>query len=60
MRCVCVYCGILYNVKEPLENDSETHGSCDECYRIEMHNLVIYKKRLRDAKDKNSYSAHPN
>jgi len=41
MRCVCVYCGILYNVKEPFENDSETHGNCDECDRMEKHNLQI-------------------
>jgi len=42
MRCICVYCGILYNVKEPLENDQETHGNCDECDRMEKHNLAIY------------------
>ena len=52
MRCVCVYCGILYNVKEPFENDSETGGNCDECDRMEKHNLAIFMKELRHAQNK--------
>jgi len=42
MRCVCVYCGILYHIKEPYDNDAETHGNCDECDRIEKYNLELY------------------
>ena len=53
MRCVCVYCGILYNVKEPFENDSETHGNCDECDRMERHNLaIVMRKWSRHAQNK--------
>ena len=42
MRCICVYCGILYNIKEPYDIDDETHGNCDECDRIEKYNLDLY------------------
>jgi len=55
MRCVCVYCGILYNVKEPFDEDFETHGNCDECDRMEKHNLAIAMREWsRHAQDKNS------
>lgn len=39
MRCVCVECGILYDVKEPFEDDAETHGLCEECFSIVKGNL---------------------
>jgi len=32
MRCVCSYCQILYNLKPPYEDDSMTHGVCEECF----------------------------
>jgi hypothetical protein len=31
MRVVYSYCGILYDLKEPLEDDSISHGICEEC-----------------------------
>ena len=39
MRCECVYCEILYNVKEPFEDDSVSHGMCEECSPIVLGNL---------------------
>lgn len=34
MKQVCMYCGITYGEKEPLENKSETHGACVKCQRL--------------------------
>jgi hypothetical protein len=39
MRRVCCICGIFYGFKEPLEDDSETHGLCPECFENEMAKL---------------------
>jgi len=39
MRQVCMDCGILYGIKEPLEDDSETHGLCEECFPLEMKKI---------------------
>ena len=39
MRQVCYICGLLYGLKEPLDDDSETHGLCEECFRLEMQKL---------------------
>jgi len=39
MRQVCYVCGILFGIKEPYENDQETHGLCGECYEMEMNRL---------------------
>ncbi len=36
MRQICSVCKKFYGFKEPFEDDSETHGFCDECYEIEM------------------------
>jgi len=36
MRQVCYICGVLYGIKEPYEDDSETHGLCDECFSLEI------------------------
>lgn len=41
MRQICYICGILYGVKEPFEDDSETHGLCPECFELEMKKLEI-------------------
>ena len=32
MKVVCAWCGCSMGVKEPLEDDSTTHGMCAECY----------------------------
>ena len=39
MRRVCFVCKIMFGLKEPLEDDSETHGLCPECFKIEMTKL---------------------
>ena len=41
MRVICSECGILYNVKKPYEDDSTTHGICDECWPWVENNLKI-------------------
>ena len=41
MRVICSYCGILYDLKEPLEDDSISHGACPECWPWVKHNLEI-------------------
>lgn len=42
---MCYICGILFGVKEPLANDNETHGICDECFPMVMEN---YKKEMEE------------
>ncbi len=44
MRQVCYICGLLYGLKEPLEDDSETHGLCEECFKLEMQKLALLGK----------------
>ena len=39
MRSICSYCGILFDVKEPFEDESESHGMCPECLPIVFGNL---------------------
>jgi hypothetical protein len=39
MRQICCRCGILYGIKEPIEDDSETHGLCEECFPLEMKKI---------------------
>ena len=46
MRCICSYCDILFDVKEPLENDAETHGICSECHPIVLGNLKREIERI--------------
>jgi len=38
MRQICMDCGILYGVKEPYDDDHETHGLCGECFAIHLRN----------------------
>ena len=44
MRCVCYECGIVYDVKPPLDQDEESHGLCDECFPIAMINIAAYRR----------------
>jgi hypothetical protein len=44
MRQVCYNCKILYGIKEPLDDDSETHGLCPECFELEMAKLDTEQK----------------
>lgn len=49
MRQICCVCKILYGIKEPLDNDSETHGFCPECLKIQMKNINdFFDKKLED------------
>jgi len=41
MRIVCSYYQILYDLKEPLEDDSISHGICEECWPWVENNLEI-------------------
>lgn len=52
MRSICCECGILFDVKEPFDQDDETHGFCDECFEIIMNNIEIRRKTRE--KDSNS------
>ena len=44
MRRVCMDCNILFGIKEPLDDDSETHGLCPECFQVEMKKIEDYKE----------------
>ena len=46
---VCYRCKIVFGEKEPLEDRSETHGLCDECFVLEMNDIEAALKRMRDA-----------
>ena len=39
MRQICCICKILYGIKEPLDDDSETHGICPECLPGELKKI---------------------
>ena len=45
MRQICMVCGILYGLKEPFGDDSETHGLCEECFLVEMKKIEIELKK---------------
>jgi len=44
MRQICYECKICYGRKEPLEDDSETHGLCPECFEREMQKIKQYQE----------------
>ncbi len=52
MRQVCCSCGILYGIKPPLEDDSETHGFCLECFDGELEKIKLYQKDGTDRSNK--------
>ena len=45
MRSICCECNILFDVKEPYEQDDETHGYCDQCFEMVMANYGSNLKR---------------
>ena len=45
MRSICCECNILFDVKEPFDNDQETHGYCDECFKMVMVNIGELKRQ---------------
>jgi hypothetical protein len=44
-------CGILFGLKEPYENDEETHGICEDCFPIEMERIEREVKEWKEGKD---------
>ena len=46
MRVICSECGILYDLKKPYEDDSMTHGICEECWPRVENNLKIELSQL--------------
>ena len=44
MNQICCVCKILYGRKEPLNDDSETHGLCPECFKLEMKKIEEYRE----------------
>ena len=52
MRCLCCECGILYDVKPPLDQDDESHGYCEICFEWIMHNLKIKETRENARREK--------
>ena len=46
MRQICMICGILYGIKEPLDDDSETHGICEECFPLELKRIDAELEKL--------------
>lgn len=46
MRSICVYCNILFDVKEPYDNDAETHGICPWCWPIVKAQLEEHKNPI--------------
>lgn len=44
MRRICCVCSILFGLKAPYDDESETHGYCDECFDVEMRKLAILAK----------------
>lgn len=39
MICVCMDCKIVYRIKEPFEDESETHGLCPEHLKARMEEV---------------------
>lgn len=39
----------VFGEKEPFENKDETHGYCDECFKLETVEIQIALQKLRDA-----------
>jgi|GEM_PF-6331880 len=44
MRQICMDCKILFGQKEPLHDNSETHGLCPECFNLRMKQIQEYKE----------------
>ncbi len=55
MRVICCVCEVLYDVKEPFENDQVSHGYCELCWPWVEHNLRIELAQISEAEGK----AHP-
>jgi hypothetical protein len=49
MRCQCTICGIIYDLKPPLEDDSVSHGYCEICWPWVKHNLEIEISQIEES-----------
>jgi NMD protein affecting ribosome stability and mRNA decay len=52
MRQICYECGILYGIREPLDDDSVTSGLCDECFEITKKKIEAILKKRKEARAK--------
>jgi len=46
---ICYKCKTIMGEKEPLEDKSETHGLCEDCFKLETIEIQRALKKLRDA-----------
>lgn len=51
MRQVCCVCKKLYGIKEPFDDDSETHGICPECLPGELQKIDDEVKKINGGGD---------
>ena len=51
MRCQCTICGIIYDLKEPYEDDSVSHGYCEICWPWVKHNLEIEISQIEESQN---------
>lgn len=49
---ICSCCKKVIGQKEPLEDKSETHGICQECFKVEVAKLTMRFDITFDIKDK--------
>jgi len=45
MKRVCYICRSHFGDKEPMDDDSETHGLCPECFRVEIDKIKSHQKK---------------
>jgi hypothetical protein len=54
MKQICMDCLNQYGIKEPFENDSETHGLCKTCWDKRIEHIKKRKEEMsREASRKN-------
>ncbi len=47
MKQICYICSDLYGIKEPIEDERETHGLCPKCFTVEMDKLRTKAEEIR-------------
>lgn len=50
MICKCMDCKVIYRIKEPFEDESETHGLCPDCFRIRIKEVRQKARGFRPGK----------
>ena len=46
---ICCRCKIVMGEKEPLDDKSETHGLCDECLLLTMHEIEVAQEQINES-----------